>query len=70
MLEVFQGCFKDMSNIEIFRKKEVDVGIDCSFPKQSLRSSKEANGAGPAFGCRDLYEHSEMVNINTEYMPI
>ena len=67
---MLQGHVLNISNIEIFRKKEVDVGIDCSFPKQSLRSSKEANGAGPAFGCRDLYEHSEMVNINTEYMPI
>ena len=34
----------------------MNSGIDRSFPKQSLRSSKEAKGAGPAFGCRDLYD--------------
>ena len=35
---------------------KLNSGIDRSFPKQSLRSSKEAKGAGPAFGCLDLYD--------------
>ena len=48
---------------------------DCYFPKQSLRSSKEAKGAGPALGCRDLYELSETFlqkykNIQTFYKKI
>ena len=32
-------------------------------PRKSLRSSKEANGAGPDLGCRDLYEVSVMTRL-------
>ena len=47
---------------------KLNSGIDRSFPKQSLRSSKEAKGAGPAFGCLDLYDDpakkKEMINYH------
>ena len=42
-------------------------GIDRSFPKQSLRSSKEAKGAGPAFGCLDLYDDPAKKNMTINY---
>ena len=46
---------------------KLNSGIDRSFPKQSLRSSKEAKGAGPAFGCLDLYDDPAKKNMTINY---
>ena len=48
----------------------MNSGIDRSFPKQSLRSSKEAKGAGPAFGCLDLYDDPGKKNMMINYYQV
>ena len=48
----------------------MNSGIDRSFPKQSLRSSKEAKGAGPAFGCLDLYDDPAKKNLMINYYQV